>query len=76
MAAFSLLLIAAGAVLTFAVDVLVDGVDLAAVGVILMIVGGVGLVVSLLRGRSAGFRTERHVSDDGRHVVEETHSVL
>jgi hypothetical protein len=45
---FSLLLIAAGAILAFAVTTTVEGVDLVAVGVILMIVGGLGLVLSLL----------------------------
>lgn len=44
----SLLLIAVGAVLAFAVDATVSGLDVTAVGVILMIVGGVGLVISLL----------------------------
>lgn len=76
MGALSLLLIAAGAILTFAVDVWVDGVDLQAVGVILMVVGGLGFVASLVRGTFTGFRSERHVSDDGRHVVEETRSGL
>lgn len=72
MAGLSLLMIAAGAILTFAVTAFVDGVDLGAVGVILMVVGALGLIVALVRG-SGGFRTERHVSADGRHVVEETH---
>ena len=46
--AFSLILIAAGAILTFAVTATVSGVDLAVVGVILMIVGGIGLLLALL----------------------------
>jgi hypothetical protein len=41
-------LIAAGAILTFAVDVAVEGIDLDVVGVILMAVGGIGLLFSLL----------------------------
>jgi Domain of unknown function (DUF6458) len=52
----SLLLIAVGAILKFAVTEHVQGVDIHTVGVILMIVGGVGLVLSLfllLRGRTA-----------------------
>jgi uncharacterized protein DUF6458 len=44
----SVFLIAAGAVLAFAVDVTTKGVDLEAVGVILMVVGGVGLLLSML----------------------------
>lgn len=43
----SLLLIAVGAVLTFAVTASISGVDLAMVGVILMIVGAVGLIITL-----------------------------
>lgn len=44
----SILLIAAGAVLAFAVTATVEGVSLVAVGVILMLVGFLGLVLSLL----------------------------
>lgn len=43
----SLLLIAVGAILTFAVTTKVNGIDIAVVGVILMIVGVVGLLISL-----------------------------
>src|SRR5262245_44398716 len=44
----SLLLIAAGAILAYAVDASVSGVEIYTVGVILMVVGGIGLLVSLL----------------------------
>jgi|SoiMetStandDraft_2_1073263.scaffolds.fasta_scaffold1554008_2 Domain of unknown function (DUF6458) len=44
----SLFLIAAGAILKFAVTATVAGIDLQVVGVILMIVGGVGLVLGLV----------------------------
>jgi hypothetical protein len=44
----SILLIAIGAILAFAVNVAVSGIDLATVGVILMIVGAIGLIVDLL----------------------------
>jgi hypothetical protein len=44
----SLFLIAAGAILKFAVTATVGGIDLQVVGVILMIVGGVGLVLGLV----------------------------
>jgi hypothetical protein len=44
----SLILIAVGAILTWAVNATVSGLDINAVGVILMIVGGVGLLLSLM----------------------------
>ena len=72
MGVLSILLIAVGAVLAFAVNETTESVDLQTVGVILMIVGAVGLLTSLIRGSWMGFSTtrERHVSDDGRTVVE------
>ena len=50
----SLILIAVGAVLTWAVEASVSGVDITAVGVILMIVGAVGLLLSLMFWSSWG----------------------
>ena len=50
----SLLLIAAGAVLTWAVDVEVSGFDIQVAGVILLVVGIVGLVLSLIFWSSWG----------------------
>jgi len=50
----SLLLIAVGAILKYAVTVHVAGIDLHTTGLILMIVGGLGLVLGLYlltRGR-------------------------
>ena len=44
----SLLLIAVGAILAFAVTATARGIDITVVGVILMIVGGSGLVLSML----------------------------
>jgi hypothetical protein len=44
----SIFLIAAGAILYFAVSKSVSGLSLDTVGVILMLVGGLGLVVSLV----------------------------
>ncbi len=44
----SIFLLAAGAILAFAVDVTTEGVNLDTVGVILMVVGGIGLLFSLL----------------------------
>lgn len=44
----SLVLIAVGAILKFAVTATVSGIELATVGTILLIIGIVGLVISLL----------------------------
>ena len=53
----SLVLIAAGAILKWAVTASVSGVDLQAVGVVLMVVGAIGLVLSLIFWSSwGGFR--------------------
>jgi hypothetical protein len=46
----SLVLIAAGAILAWAVDVQADGFDLNTIGIILFVVGLVGLALSLLLG--------------------------
>ena len=50
----SLVLIAIGAILTWAVNATVSGVDINAIGVILMIVGAVGLLLSLMFWSSWG----------------------
>jgi hypothetical protein len=50
----SLILIAVGAILTWAVEATASGIDINAVGVILMIVGGVGLLISLVFWSSWG----------------------
>ena len=69
----SLILIAAGAILTWAVNATVSGVDINAIGVILMIVGGIGLLISLLylaiwsdrtRGTVPGGPRDRYVERD------------
>jgi hypothetical protein len=62
----SLLLIAIGAILRYAVTATVSGIDLQVVGLVLMIVGIVGLVLSLWFGVWAGRRirpVEREVRD-------------
>jgi hypothetical protein len=66
----SLILVAAGAILTWAVDATVSGVNIHAVGVILMVVGLVGLVLSLVfwsswggPGGVRGRRTTTYVED-------------
>ena len=62
----SLLLIAAGAILTWAVSADASGVDLTTIGVILMVVGAVGLVISLVFWSSwGGFGTHRKAVESG-----------
>ena len=50
----SLILIAVGAIMTWAISATASGVDINAVGVILMIVGAVGLLLSLMFWSSWG----------------------
>ena len=50
----SILLIAAGAILTWAVNATVSGLEIQTVGVILLIVGIIGLVLSLIFWSSWG----------------------
>ena len=66
----SLFLIAAGAILTFAVEATTEGFDINTVGIILMIVGGIGLLLSLMFWSSfaPGRRDERVIVRD-REVV-------
>ena len=69
----SLLLIAAGAILTWAVSAEASGIDLNTVGVILMVVGGIGLVLSLVFWSSWGGFGSTHretIIRDRDHVVE------
>jgi hypothetical protein len=66
----SLILIAAGAILTWAVNATVSGLNIHTVGVILMVVGAVGLVLSLMFWSSWGgvngtTRRRTTVVDDG-----------
>jgi hypothetical protein len=68
--AVSLLLIAFGAILTWAVNKEPSGLDLDAVGVILMVVGLVGLVLSLLWWQSwwgGGYFRRRATYADPRY---------
>jgi len=63
----SILLIAVGAILAFAVNVTTKGLDLDTVGVILMITGLLGLLLSLVFwsswGGFGGYRRETVVRD-------------
>ena len=63
----SLFLIAAGAILKYAVTDSISGVDLTTVGLILMIVGVVGLVISLIL-MLAPRRSETVVRRDDRYA--------
>lgn len=80
LAIFGILLIIAGAIVTFAVNTAVEGVDLEALGYILMAGGGLALLAAAIQGAgwlsmsNRRFHSERHVSPDGRHEVEETHT--
>ena len=66
----SLILIAVGAILTWAVDVTASGVNVHAIGVILLIVGLVGALLSMIFWSSwagPGYFTRRRTTivDDG-----------
>jgi hypothetical protein len=69
-AALGIVLIIAGAILTFAIDRQADGVDIDAIGWILMAGGAVSLLVALFQAaawtswRKRHYVTERHVSPD------------
>lgn len=70
----SLILIAAGAILAYAVDYNASGVNLDAIGVILMIVGAIGLVFWLLFLASfAPFTWRRREEIDVDHVDHHGH---
>ncbi len=64
----SLILVAAGAILTWAVNATVSGLSIHTIGVILMVVGIVGLLLSLMFwsswGGPAGVRRRTTVVDD------------
>ena len=71
----SLLLIAVGAILKYAVTAHVSGIDLQTVGVILMLVGILGLILSILytfvwsdRGRGGGRVVEREYEQPTRNL--------
>ena len=69
----SLLLIAIGAILTWAVSADVSGVDLNTVGIILMVVGAAGALISLVFWSSwggFGSTTRETVIRDTDRVVE------
>ena len=67
----SIVLLAVGAILDFAVSVTTTGFNIHTIGVILMVVGGLGLVLSMIFWSSwggfggGGYRRERRVMRDG-----------
>ena len=66
----SILLVAIGAILTWAVSAEVSGVDLTAVGVILMVVGILGLLLSLVFWSSwGGFGAARDGGGGGQNTT-------
>lgn len=64
----SIFLLAAGAILAFAVDVSSEGINLNTVGVILMILGVIGLLASLMLWEDWSPR-RRAAYDDDRDVI-------
>jgi hypothetical protein len=61
----SLFLLAAGAILKFAVETEFAGIDIEVVGVILMVIGGLGILLSLfMMNRSRTTRVERRYYDE------------
>jgi hypothetical protein len=66
--AISIVLIAAGAILTWAVTAEAEGIDVNTVGVILLIVGLLGLVLSLIFWSSWGGFQRRTTYVDDRHA--------
>jgi uncharacterized membrane protein YidH (DUF202 family) len=77
-AVFGVILLIAGAILRFAITNNVNNANLHTIGVIL--IGGGALLAVVAAIQAAGwmsmgnrrFKTERSVSPDGNHVIEET----
>jgi hypothetical protein len=62
----SLFLLAAGAILAFAVEATFAGIDIEVVGIILMVIGVLGLILSFfMMNRSRTTRVERRYYDEG-----------
>ena len=64
----SLVLIAIGAILKFAVTTSVSGISLSTVGVVLMVVGIAGLVISLVLASTARRTDVVHHTTSGDYV--------
>lgn len=65
----SIVLIAIGAILKFAVTASVSGLKLETIGVILMVVGGLGLLISLMLVSRREAVVERPVVRERRDVL-------
>ncbi len=65
----SLVLLAIGAILAFAVDIDTEGIDLNTVGVILMVVGIIGALLSMMFWSSWGGWNRRETIVRDRDVV-------
>ena len=68
----SIVLIAAGAIMRFAISVTTTGFNIHTIGVILMVVGVVGILLSIMFwsawggfGGGGGYRRQRRVASDG-----------
>jgi uncharacterized protein DUF6458 len=75
----SLILVAIGAVLTWAVNATVSGVDIKVVGVILMVVGAIGIILSLLtleslRGPGGTRRRDVVTGPNGDQTVRDSYT--
>jgi len=68
--AVSLLMIAAGAIMTWAVTTTASGFSIHTVGIILMVVGAIGLVLSIIFWSSWGGFNRRAPGDTTTTVVE------
>ena len=62
----SLLLIAVGAILYFAVDADISGLEITTIGIILMVVGVIGLLISLFFLSSARRATTERTDEPDR----------
>lgn len=77
-AALGIILIVAGAIIAFGITTAIENVNLEAIGYIMMAGGAVSLLVAAIQGlgwmsrSNRKFETERQVSPDGTHYVEET----
>jgi len=82
--AMSIVMIAVGAILRFAVSVTTTGFNLHSIGLILIVLGGVSLLISIAfwsswggfgGGAGGGYRRQRRVTKDGAGgFVEEEHT--
>jgi hypothetical protein len=72
----SVLMIAVGAILTWAVNAEVSGIDIQVAGVILMIVGAIGLIASLVFWSSwGGFNRDAAAAGGQNTTIVERDSV-